>query len=115
MKKKVMKFPDLVLQAIMKGLDAITKCTNREELGQHSGDGAGGTLDFGMSNLRQKGVIKDKWIGKQGGSGLKLPKQGWLRLESTGYLANAGHQGKVGKGLVQNNGNTHTFSAAAGE
>lgn len=52
MKKKVMKFPDLVLQAIMKGLDAITKCTNREELGQHSGDGAGGTLDFGMSNLR---------------------------------------------------------------
>ena len=52
MKTTVAKFPDLVLQAIMRGLDAITKYTYREVLGQHSGDGAGGTLDFGMSNLR---------------------------------------------------------------
>ena len=52
MKKTVMKFLDLVLQAKMRGLDAITKCTYREVLEQHSGDGAGGTLDFGMSNLR---------------------------------------------------------------
>lgn len=51
-KKKVMKFPDLDLQAIMRGLDMITKCTNREMSGQHSGDGAGGSLDFGMSSLR---------------------------------------------------------------
>ena len=50
--KKVMKSPDLVLQAILKGLDAITKCTYHEVLGQHSGDGGDGTLDFGMSNLR---------------------------------------------------------------
>ena len=52
MKEMVVKFPDLVLQAIMRGLDAITKCTYCEVLGQHSGDGAGGTLDFGMKNLR---------------------------------------------------------------
>lgn len=50
--KTVVKFPDLVLQAIMRGLDAITKCTYCEVLGQHSGDGAGGTPDFEMSNLR---------------------------------------------------------------
>ena len=51
MKKMVMKFQDLILQAIMRGHDAITKCTYREVLGQHSGDGVGGTLDFGMRNL----------------------------------------------------------------
>jgi hypothetical protein len=52
MKKTATKFPDLVLQAILRGLDAITKWTYREVLEQHSGDGAGETLDFGMSNLR---------------------------------------------------------------
>ena len=74
--KTVVRSPDLVLRTIMRGPDAITKCTYCEVLGQHSGDGAGGTLDFGMSNLRWKGVIRDKWIGKQGGSGLKLLRQG---------------------------------------
>jgi hypothetical protein len=51
--KTIVKFPDLVLQAIMRGPDAITKCTYCEVLGQHSGggDGAGATLDFGMRNL----------------------------------------------------------------
>ena len=51
MKKTVVKFPGLVLQAILRGLDAITKCPYRVMLGQHSGDGAGGTLDFGTNNL----------------------------------------------------------------
>lgn len=50
--KTRLKFRDLVLQAIMRGLDAITKCMYCEVLGQHSGDGAGGTLDFAMRNLR---------------------------------------------------------------
>lgn len=50
--KTVVKFLDPVLQAIMRGLDAITKCTYCEVLGQHSGDGAGGTLDIGMRDLR---------------------------------------------------------------
>ena len=49
--KTVVKFLDLVLQAIMRGLDAIMKCMYCEVLGQHSGDGVGGTLDFGMRNL----------------------------------------------------------------
>jgi hypothetical protein len=50
--KRAMKFPDLVLRAIMRGLDVIMKCMYREGLVQHSGDGAGGTLDSGMRNLR---------------------------------------------------------------
>lgn len=50
--KEVVKFPDLALQAIMKGLDAITKRTYFEALAQHSGDGAGGTLGSGMRSLR---------------------------------------------------------------
>lgn len=50
--KTVVKFLDLVLQAIMRGLDAITRCRYCEVLRQHSGDDAGGTLDIGMRNLR---------------------------------------------------------------
>lgn len=73
--KRTMKFPDLVHQAIMKGPGAIMKCTYCEVLVQHSGDDAGETRDSGMS-LRLQGALEDKWIGKQGGSGLKLPRQG---------------------------------------
>ena len=50
--KTVVKFLGPVLQAIMRGLGAITKCTYCEVLGQHSDDGAGGTLDNGMKDLR---------------------------------------------------------------
>jgi len=50
--KRVVKFPDLVLRAITRGLDVIMRCTYREVFVQHSGDGAGGTLDSEMRGLR---------------------------------------------------------------
>lgn len=49
--KRAVEFPDLVLQAIMRGLRATMRCTYYEVLVQHSGDGAGGILDSEMRKL----------------------------------------------------------------
>lgn len=50
--KKVVKFLDPVLQAMMRVPDEIAKGTYCEVLMRHNGDDAGGTLDSGRRNLR---------------------------------------------------------------
>lgn len=47
-RKRVVKFLDLVLRAMMRGPDAIMKCTYYEVLVQHSGDGVGETLGWNL-------------------------------------------------------------------
>lgn len=48
MKLKIVEFPDLVLQAMVKGLDVIMRNTHCGVMVQHSGDDDGETLGSGM-------------------------------------------------------------------